>query len=298
MHVDRLFRTGLLSLLLAAGSAQAQTVVRPGFNLFTVQQDIDVGKQSAVQVEGKLPMVSQPAVTQYVSRLGAKLAGYAPGAKYPYQFKVVNLSDINAFALPGGFIYVHRGLIERTKTEGELAGVMAHEISHVALRHQTNQVSKAYLAQAGVGILGGLFGSKSGSSTGSILGAVGGIGLNSLFLKNSRSAEEQADIVGAQIMAKAGYDPMDMARFFDVLRQEAGGNPGKLAQFFSDHPAPANRASRIRREAALIGRVRSTGPVGNIEVARAALQRMPPAPTMAQVTAGGGTTTAAGGTAQ
>jgi beta-barrel assembly-enhancing protease len=298
MQVHRAFRMTLLALLLAAGAAQAQTAVKPGFNMFTVQQDIDIGRQSAGQIEGQLPMVTNPAVTQYVSRLGSKLAAHAPGSKYPYQFKVVNLSDINAFALPGGFVYINRGLIERARTEGELAGVMAHEISHVALRHQTNQVSKAYLAQTGVGILGGLFGSKSGSSTRSIMSAVGGFGLNSLFLKNSRSAEEQADIAGAQIMAKAGYDPMDMARFFDVLRQEAGGNPSKLSQFFSDHPAPANRATRIRREATLIGPVRSTGSAGNIETARATLRRMPAAPTMAQVAARGGTGTAAGSGAQ
>jgi len=220
MTFNRRFRivaTVLLGLFLGNGVARAQTVVRPGFNLFSVQQDIDIGRQSSVQVEKQFPMVSRPAVTQYVARLGARLARYAPGSKYPYQFKVVNLSDINAFALPGGYVYIHRGLIERAKTEGELAGVMAHEISHVALRHQTNQVSKAYLAETGVGILGGLFGSKSQSTAGSIMGTVGGLGLNALFLKNSRSAEEQADIVGAQIMAKAGYDPMDMARFFDTL---------------------------------------------------------------------------------
>ncbi len=297
MQAYRAIRLTLLALLLAAGAAQAQTAVKPGFNMFTVQQDIDIGRQSAGQIEGQLPMVTNSAVTQYVSRLGSKLAAHAPGSKYPYQFKVVNLSDINAFALPGGFVYVHRGLIERARTEGELAGVMAHEIAHVALRHQTNRVSRAYLAQTGVGILGGLFGSKSSSSTRSVVSAVGGFGLNSLFLKNSRSAEGQADIAGAQIMAKAGYDPMDMARFFDVLRQEAGGNPSKLSQFFSDHPAPANRATRIRREATLIGPVRSTGSAGNIETARATLRRMPAAPTMAQVAARGGTTTAAGGTA-
>ena len=278
----RIVAAVLLGLFLGNGVARAQTVVRPGFNLFSVQQDIDIGRQSSVQVENQLPMVSRPTVTQYVARLGAKLARYAPGAKYPYQFKVVNFSDINAFALPGGYVYIHRGLIERAKTEGELAGVMAHEISHVALRHQTNQVSKAYLAETGVGILGGLFGSKSHSTAGSIMGTVGGVGLNALFLKNSRSAEQQADIVGAQIMAKAGYDPMDMARFFDTLQREAGGNPGKLAQFFSDHPAPANRAARVRKEAALLGPVRGTAPAGDIQVVRAELLRMAPAPTMAQ----------------
>src|SRR4030095_11652589 len=126
----------------------------------------------------------------------------------PCRFKVVTLSDANPFALPGGFIYVHRGLLEQVRTEGELSGVLAHEIAHVALRHPTNQVSKAYLAQAGLGILGGLLGGNRQSSTSQILGAVGGVGLNTLFLKFSRSIESQADVAGAQIMARAGYDPM------------------------------------------------------------------------------------------
>src|SRR5205085_280944 len=121
-------------------------------------------------------------------------------------------------------IYVHRGLLENVRSEGELAGVMSHEIAHVALRHPTNQVSKAYLAQAGVGILGGLLGGRSQSGGAQILGALGGFGLNTLFLKFSRTAETQADIVGAQIMARAGYDPNDMATFFSHMEQTASSS--------------------------------------------------------------------------
>src|SRR5207244_8089650 len=128
--------------------AQAQTQVKPGFNIFTVAQDAEIGAQSAAQVDRQMPMVGESAVTRYVSALGAKLAAQAPGPRFNYRFRVANLSDVNAFALPGGYIYVHRGLIENVRSEGELAGVMAHEIAHVALRHPTNQASKAYLAQA------------------------------------------------------------------------------------------------------------------------------------------------------
>jgi hypothetical protein len=272
-----------MALVVAAGAAWGQTDVRPGFNLFTVDQDVEIGKQSAVEVERQLPMLSEAAISRYVADLGARLASRAPGAKFPYKFKVANLSDINAFALPGGFIYVHRGLLEKVRSEGELAGVMAHEIAHVALRHPTNQASKTYLAQAGIGILGGLLGGKTETTTGQIVGAVGGFGLNTLFLKYSRGAETQADIVGAQIMAKAGYDPMEMVRFFETLRLQAGSDPGKVATFLSDHPAPVDRQARIRQEAALLGPLRPASPVGSVVALQRDLGRLSPAPNMAQL---------------
>ena len=155
----------LLLAAAAAAVAQRQTVVRPGFNLFTVEQDIELGRQSAQQVERQIPFVRDPVVERYVADIGKRLAAVAPGAKYPYQFKVVNLSDINAFALPGGFMYVNRGLIEAVETEGEVAGVMAHEMAHVALRHQTNQVSKAYVAKAGAGFSAGARGGGTATAT-------------------------------------------------------------------------------------------------------------------------------------
>jgi predicted Zn-dependent protease len=193
-----------------------------------------------------------------VTQIGQRLAAVAPGPKYPYQFKVVNVSDVNAFALPGGFMYINRGLIETTRSEGELAGVMAHEMAHVALRHGTNQASKAYLAQAGLGVLGGFLGQ---STTGQIIGAIGGFGLNAAFLKFSRTAEEQADIVGAQMLAAAGYNPLDMASMFETLQQQAGGNPSKFEQFFSSHPAPGNRSKRIQDEARLLTSFETTRPL-------------------------------------
>ena len=122
------------------------------------------------------------------TQIGKRLAAVAPGAKYPYQFKVVNASDINAFALPGGYLYVNRGLIEAAKNEGQLAGVMGHEIAHVVLHHGTSQASKAYLAQAGLGLLGGLVG-KNDRSTEQTIATIGGFGLNALFLNRRVSAE-------------------------------------------------------------------------------------------------------------
>ncbi len=210
-----------LCLGLLISPSFSQTKVKPGFNLFSTEQDVEVGKQSAAEVEKELPVLKDSAVQHYVARIGDRLAKVVQGAEYPYQFKVINVSDVNAFALPGGYMYVNRGLIEAAKSEAELAGVMAHEISHVAIRHGTNQASKAYLAQSGLGVLGGVLGG-GGGSTGQIIGAVGGFGLNTVFLKFGRKAEEQADVVGAQTLAKAGYDPLAMADFFETLRELSG----------------------------------------------------------------------------
>jgi Zn-dependent protease with chaperone function len=273
----------VLTLSITVGTAAAQTVVRPGFNIFSVDQDVEIGKQSALEAQKQIPMMNDAAVQRYVSALGAKLAANAPGPKFTYQFRVANLSDVNAFALPGGFVYVHRGLLEKVRSEGELAGVMSHEIAHVALRHPTNQASKAYLAQAGLGVLGGLFGAKTQSSTGQIIGAIGGFGLNTLFLKFSRSAESQADIVGSQIMAKSGYDPIEMAHFFSYLGQISGGDQGKVAAFLSDHPSSSDREARVRQEAALLGPVRPTAYVGNLRNVQTQLRRLPQAPSSAQL---------------
>jgi Zn-dependent protease with chaperone function len=280
---------GAAFLVLMAGAAvatAAPTVVKPGFNIFTVEQDVEIGRQSALAVEQQLPMLNDAATQRYVAALGARLAAQAPGAKFPYRFKVVNLSDLNAFALPGGYIYVHRGLIDQVRTEGELAGVMAHEIAHVALRHPTNQASKAYLAQAGLGVLGGMLGGKSSSSTGQIVGAIGGFGMNTLFLKFSRSLETQADISGAQIMARAGYDPIEMAHFFAYMAQQAGGNQGSVASFLNSHPAPANRDARIQQEASLMGSPRTTAQIGSLAAVQTQLRRLSPARTSAQLAAG------------
>ena len=167
--------------------AQA-TQVKPGFNIFSEQQDVEIGRQSAAEAERQLPLLNDQRIESYASQIIRRLAAAAPGSKYPYQIKVVNASDINAFALPGGPVYVTRGIVESVRNEGELAGVMAHELSHVALRHGTNQASKAYLTKAGIGILGGILGAGGGAA-GTVIQAVGGLGMNALFLKFSRTAE-------------------------------------------------------------------------------------------------------------
>ena len=220
----------------------------PGFNLFSVEQDIEIGRQSAVEAERQLPLLRDRNVDRYLNKIVSKLAAKTQGARYPYAIKAVNVAEINAFSLPGGPMYVNRGLFEAARSEAELAGVLAHEMSHVALRHGTHQASKAYLGQAGLGILGGLLG-KNGQNTSQIVNAVGGLGLNAVFLQFSRDAEYQADRLGAEIMAGAGYNPTAMASFFELLRSEQGRDPGKVDRFFSSHPPPADREARIREQA-------------------------------------------------
>lgn len=239
--------------ILAPNLAEAQTKVKSGYNMFSPEQDVEIGRQSAAEVQRQLPLVTNDSVEDYINQIGRKLAAQAPGPKFPYEFRVVNASDLNAFALPGGPTFVNRGIIEQAKNEGELAGVMAHEIAHVALRHGTANASKQYLTQAGIGILGGILGGKLGGgnqNTAQIINVLGGFGLNALFLKYSRQAETDADIIGSQIMARAGYNPQDMANFFETL---AKTDKRRVATWMSSHPQPENRMKRIQQEARLLG---------------------------------------------
>ncbi len=226
-------------------SAQPAPHFKPGFNLFSPEQDVETGRQSAQQVAQQVPLLRDEAVVNYVRQLGAKLAAKAPGFRFPYQFNVVATREINAFALPGGFIFVNAGAIAAAKNEGELAGVMAHEITHVALRHGTNQASKAYVAQAGIGILGSIAGARNNPDIAQVVNTVGGAGANVLFLKFGRTAENQADLEGARIMADCGYDPRDMANFFKTLQAQGGT---RAPEFLSDHPDPGNRIAAISNE--------------------------------------------------
>lgn len=236
----------LILLLTPALFAQKANVPLPspsGFNLFSVQQEIEVGRQNAAEVAKKYPLLPDASpITQFVQRLGHRLTDQLPQPTYPFQFHVIREKDINAFALPGGPVYVNLGTIQACSNEAQLAGVMAHEISHVYMRHSTNQASKEEMAQVPLGVLGAMLGGGMGGS----LARVGmQITAGSVFLKYSRDAESQADHVGAQIMYDAGYDPFQLALFFAKLDEE-GGSRG--SQFFSDHPNPGNRSEAIRDE--------------------------------------------------
>ena len=243
-----------LVVLLAFGVAQIQPLqarVEPshGFNMFSAQEEVQAGQQSAAQVSKQLPILpdSDP-VSVYVQRLGQQLAAHAPGEKWPYTFHVVNQKEINAFALPGGPVFVNLGTIQAADNEAELAGVMAHEISHVVQRHGTRAASKQMAAQLPLAILGGVMGQGALSQMAQ-MGLSFGVG--SYFLKNSRKAESEADLLGTDIMYDSGFNPRAMADFFNKL-QEGGGARGP--QFFSDHPDPGNRAQAVAKEVATLPR--------------------------------------------
>jgi predicted Zn-dependent protease len=255
---------------------------RPGFNLFSPSQDVEVGQQAATEVNKQLPLVRDSQVVGYVSNLGKRLAAIAPNqsgsAKYSWTFNVVNSSEINAFALPGGFIYVNRGAIEAAQDEAQIAGVIAHEEGHVVMRHGTHQASEMLLAQAPLSILAGLLG-QSSSLAGQLAQLGLSFGVNSILLRNSRSAESQADEVGTYILYRAGYDPYGMAQFFKIIQQKY---PQRTIQFFSDHPDPGNRIKNVDEEIPRLGPKKdwkTDSP--EFEALKQRLQSMPPAPKVA-----------------
>lgn len=271
----------VMTLALLPAIASAQTKINSGWNLFSPQDDVQIGQQSAAQAEAQLPLLNDAQINDYVNRIGARLAQNAGGPNFPYRFRVVNASDINAFALPGGPIYINRGVLDSAKNEGEVAGVLAHEIAHVALRHGTHQASKAYAAQAGISILGGLLGGKIGQNTANILNTVGGIGLNALFLKYGRDLETQADVRGSQILAASGYSPVDMVNFFHTLEQV---DKSKKTNWLSDHPAPPDRIARIQKESQMLKVSNSpTTNVAELNNVKNRLRGFGNAPTMGQI---------------
>lgn len=260
-------------------------------NKYSIRDDIQAGQQAAQQVEQQMPILSDSYVTDYVQDVGRRLvAAIPPEFRHPefrYSFKVVNARDINAFALPGGPMYVNRGMIEAARNEGEMAGVMAHEISHVALRHATAQATETQKQQIG-SVLGQIVGAVVGGGIGSIIAQGSQIGFGAWALKYSRKYETQADILGAQIMARAGYDPRDLANMFRTIERESRGGGGG-PEWLSSHPNPGNRYERINEEARLL-RVSPGGGDGNSrEFARvqARLRDMPRAPSMEEIARSG-----------
>jgi len=238
----------LLICMLAVPLQADRTRLKPGWNLFSPEQDVEMGREVAAQADRQLQIINDRQTAAYINALGKQLAAKAPGERFPYQFKVVNDKAINAFALPGGFIYIHRGTIEAARNEAQLASVVAHEIAHVALRHGTNQVSKAYVTQAPLQILGGLIGAES---VGGVLAQLGiSFAASSILLNYSRDAERQADLMGAQILYDSGYDPNAMIQFFERIQAESRG---RAVEFFSSHPNPENRIIKVKEEIERLG---------------------------------------------
>lgn len=269
-----------------AGDGFAQTVITPDKNKYSPADDVKIGIEAAQEARRELPMLNDDGVDNYIENIGGRLVAAIPSnLQHPgfrYSFDVVNMKEINAFALPGGPMFVNRGMIEAANNEGEVAGVMAHEIAHVALRHGTAQATKGQKFQIG-SVVGQILGSIVGGVGGQVISGASTLGLGTYFLKYGREYERQADLLGAQIMARAGYDPRDMADMFQTIeRQGGGGGP----EWLSSHPNPGNRRAAIEKEAQMLN-VRGTAENNaQFNQIRARLTRMPAAYTAEQVARG------------
>jgi Zn-dependent protease with chaperone function len=242
----------MLSVSLAA--LGAQTVVKLPKNRYTPEQDVKLGREAAAEVRQQYPLIDEPRITKYLAGLGDRLVAAAPRELkqpvYEYSFTPVNMKDINAFALPGGPMFVNRGMFDAAATEGEVVGVMAHELSHVLLRHGTANASKAQNPWLQLGqIAGAVGGAVVGGAAGSAIAQGSQFGLGTLLLRYSRDFEKQADLLGAQIMAAAGYDPRALARMFETIERETRSAGGSGPQWMSSHPNPGNRTQYITKEA-------------------------------------------------
>lgn len=266
---QRAWRMGISPLLIGAlcffGATQARaqrTQFKPAWNLFSPQQDIELGRRVAADAERQLPLCHAPKVDAYLTKLGKRLVAKLPaqGVTYPWEFHCVNDKEINAFALPGGFVFVNRGAIEVSDNEAELAGILAHELAHVTLRHGTAEASKQKLAEFGEDVAATLLGGNAG---GALMANLGSFVADGVLLRYSRAAETQADVVGTQVLYDAGYDPRALAQFFEKLQEESKGqNP---PEFFSDHPSPEHRVERVQAEIQKLGGVRANAQKDSLE---------------------------------
>jgi beta-barrel assembly-enhancing protease len=243
----------LVVFSVAPTAVEAQTRIQPPKNRYKIEDDVKLGREAANEAEQVFPILDHEPSNEYIRTVGARLVESIPERfqqpAFDYTFKIINASDINAFALPGGPMYLNRGMIEAATNEGEMAGVMAHEIAHVALRHGTARAtrqSNIWNQVLGVGaILGGaVLGGDTGAAIGMTLYA------SLTVLPYSREQERQADLLGAQIMAEAGYDPRDLATMFQTIERSQGGN--KVPTWLSTHPNPSKRYENINKESSML----------------------------------------------
>ena len=270
---------------MASASALAQTAITLDKNKYTPAQDVQIGQEAVAEVRRELPLLNDERIEDYVERVGRDLVRAIPPRfqqdAFRYSFDVINQKEINAFALPGGPMFLHRGMIEAAKTEAEVAGVMAHEISHVALRHGTAQATKGQKFQIGA-IAGQILGAIVGGAAGSVIAQGSQFGLGAYFLKYGREYERQADLLGAQILARAGYDPRRMADMFRTIEEQQGGGGGG-PEWLSSHPDPGNRYDAIQKEAASLQVARTSRSEAEFNAVQSRFRSMPPAYTAEQI---------------
>jgi predicted Zn-dependent protease len=239
VHRRRVTVAIALAFLATAGCAALSQI-----NLVSEQDELAMGAQFATELEGELEFIEDPFVVAYVDSLGQELARVSKRNHIPYTFHVVDTDDVNAFAVPGGYLYVNRGLIEAADSEAELAGVLGHEIGHVVGKHSARQLSQQY----GLQVLAGL---ALGDDPNMVAELTASIVATGTIMKYSRDMENEADAHGVQELYDVGLDPRGLATFFDKLeamRGEGGGS--SLEMFFSTHPDPGARAADVRARAA------------------------------------------------
>jgi len=243
---------------------------RAQISLVSVEDEIAIGRQANAQVRRQVPQVRDAPTAAYIREIGARLARHAPGPKYPYSFATADYREINAFALPGGPVWIHRGVLHSATNESQVAGVLAHEVAHIGQRHAADQLTKATMANWGLGVLGAVLGNSAGAGAAQL---AAGLLTNGVFLKFSRDAEREADRVGWQIMRRAGWDGRGMVELFEILRRASSRDPGSVEAFFSSHPPPQDRIARLQAEVAQQpGGTRDSQQFQSI---KARLQRMP-----------------------
>ena len=275
--------TVLLIGCLSLSVASAQTAIKLPKNKFTPEQDVKLGKEAAAEVRQQYPIITDEGIARYLTAMGDRLVAAAPPELnhkiYEYSFTPLNLKEINAFALPGGPMFVNRGMFDAAAAEGEVVGVMAHELAHVLLRHGTANVTKSQNPWLQLGqVAGAIGGAVVGGAAGSMIAQGSQFGLGTLLLRYSRDFEKQADLLGAQIMARAGYDPRSLARMFETIaKQSEGGNP----QWLSSHPNPGNRTVYITQEAQALGITAPADQTG-FEPVKTRFAALPPARSMSE----------------
>jgi Zn-dependent protease with chaperone function len=270
----------------------AQTAIKVPKNKFTPEQDVKLGLEAAAEVRQQYPIIENEKISKYLTMLGDRLVAAAPAELkqpvYEYSFTPVNVKEINAFALPGGPMFVNRGMFDAADSEGEVVGVMAHELSHVLLRHGTANASKAQNPWLQLGQLAGAVGGAVvGGAAGSAIAQGSQFGLGTILLRYSRDFEKQADLLGSQIMARAGYDPRALAHMFQTIERESQESGGSGPQWMSSHPNPGNRTQYINQEADSLT-ITKPADMSGFEPIKATMATLPPAKTSAEVAKAGG----------
>jgi predicted Zn-dependent protease len=268
--VSRLAACAPIFAIVVAWSAAAGAI-----QLISVADEITIGKQAQAKVRKETPRVTDPRTVAYLSDIGRKLASHAQGERYPYTFSIANYREINAFALPGGPVWVNRGGIQTARTESQLAGILAHEIAHISQRHAAQQLSNVMVTNLGLSLFGALLGNAGGAAAANIAAQYIASGA---FLKFSRDDEQDADRVGVGIMRRAGWDPHGMIELMESIRDQEKRDPASVEIFFSNHPSPKERLESLK--AIVPSRRSGTRDSGAFQSIRARLRALPPAKAM------------------